>query len=730
MEFLERVRWTSGSPDTRINFYYEHQRSGADMQYRVKIVVEPITGAKYYGYTIVAVVSMDGSQKVEQTLKGNNPSQWSNNIEWTSPWYTINNKVSGTTSLAIRMKSNSGRDETYYYNMTVDPAYTSVTKWTVTSYTETSATVSWQTSDVCNQIRYGKSESSYSTLDVNSNSGSVTISGLSVGVANTLYFMPKRKDSNLWGNGAANAWKTTSVTTFNYPYVNTNTLPSFTIGQNFTINLYNPMNRSCTIYLLGNDNSTIITKTTTANGDIAITPSAEEITAMYQSIPSNRTGNYKVRLVCSELSRDTTVNGKTYSVVGNEIPTFEDFNYFDDNETTAELTGDNHKVVNGYSTVTVIVRNDQKAQANYYATMDKYEFQVGNSEKKEFPYTNLETSESITNVPNGAITVWAIDSRSLSKSVTKNAEEIPYVNIQKNAITVSRLNNIGEAVTLNYNGTFWNGDFGAENNAIVEAKYRYKKTTESWPEPAVWNGTTTITPTTTQGSNDFSFTGDIVGDITGVGFDEQYSYNIEVMISDKLSSTLFQVTLGSGRPNIAVDADGVAINGKYDDQDDSAFQVNGKTHLKGNTTVNGDIDITGNENVTGDIDITGNYKINGTALVIPTVNDATLTIQRNGTQVGTFTANSSSNKTINILTPIIYKGTISIVQTSGAEKAITATVPSGYSFLCWLQPATNGWLGNMYVENPFSQSSKLWCRDGFQYPGGVNCCYLCIKNNS
>lgn len=36
---------------------------------------------------------------------------------------------------------------------------------------------------------------------------------------------------------------------------------------------------------------------------------------------------------------------------------------------------------------------------------------------------------------------------------------------------------------------------------------------------------------------------------------------------------------------------------------------------------------------------------------IPTVNDATLTIQKNGTSAGTFTANASSNKTINITVP-------------------------------------------------------------------------------
>lgn len=36
---------------------------------------------------------------------------------------------------------------------------------------------------------------------------------------------------------------------------------------------------------------------------------------------------------------------------------------------------------------------------------------------------------------------------------------------------------------------------------------------------------------------------------------------------------------------------------------------------------------------------------------LPTVNDATLTIQRNGAEVGTFTANASTNKSINITVP-------------------------------------------------------------------------------
>lgn len=48
---------------------------------------------------------------------------------------------------------------------------------------------------------------------------------------------------------------------------------------------------------------------------------------------------------------------------------------------------------------------------------------------------------------------------------------------------------------------------------------------------------------------------------------------------------------------------------------------------------------------------TGSYNDLSNTPTIPTVNDATLTVQKNGTSVGTFTANASANKTINITVP-------------------------------------------------------------------------------
>ena len=72
--------------------------------------------------------------------------------------------------------------------------------------------------------------------------------------------------------------------------------------------------------------------------------------------------------------------------------------------------------------------------------------------------------------------------------------------------------------------------------------------------------------------------------------------------------------------------------------------------------------------------------------VIPTVNDATLTIQKNGTTVATFTANSSTNKTVNITVPTQPSDigaqpagnylTSSDIDTSISSSSTDSTVPS------------------------------------------------------
>lgn len=60
---------------------------------------------------------------------------------------------------------------------------------------------------------------------------------------------------------------------------------------------------------------------------------------------------------------------------------------------------------------------------------------------------------------------------------------------------------------------------------------------------------------------------------------------------------------------------------------------------------------------------TGDYDDLSNKPTIPTVNNATLTIQKNGTNVATFTANASSNVTANIGVP----NTVSSVSSSSTN---------------------------------------------------------------
>ena len=121
---LGSVKWTSARPNITLSFAYEKRRSGADMQYRAQVTVGAVNGYSYFGYPIYLGLAMAGTWLEYTTLKAASPSQWSNAITYTSPWYTISNKTTGTTPLSIQVYSGLGSSRTavYYYNMEVDPA--------------------------------------------------------------------------------------------------------------------------------------------------------------------------------------------------------------------------------------------------------------------------------------------------------------------------------------------------------------------------------------------------------------------------------------------------------------------------------------------------------------------------------------------------------------------------------------------------------------------------------
>ena len=121
---LASFNWGTG-PKIPITLAYEHQRSGADMQYRVQVIIGELTSSSsYFGYPIYLKLTIGGTLRETTTLKATSPSQWSSAITYTSPWYTVSNKTSGTTVVSFNLYSGSGstRNDTYGYSMAVDPA--------------------------------------------------------------------------------------------------------------------------------------------------------------------------------------------------------------------------------------------------------------------------------------------------------------------------------------------------------------------------------------------------------------------------------------------------------------------------------------------------------------------------------------------------------------------------------------------------------------------------------
>ena len=125
MILLGSVEWDGkNEPLIPITFEYDKRRSGADMQYQIKITISPITGTKYFGYPIYFGWSINGVDVSSVTLKTSWPSRWEDAITYTTPWYTVANKTTGTTGVSLHVYSGQGssRSSYYSYSMGVDPA--------------------------------------------------------------------------------------------------------------------------------------------------------------------------------------------------------------------------------------------------------------------------------------------------------------------------------------------------------------------------------------------------------------------------------------------------------------------------------------------------------------------------------------------------------------------------------------------------------------------------------
>lgn len=281
----------------------------------------------------------------------------------------------------------------------------------------------------------------------------------------------------------------------------------------------------------------------------------------------------------------TVINGVTYystlpkqMTLINANPTFDNWTYQDTNEKTLALTGNNQIVVKNYSKITGIITTANKAVAKKGATMSKYILNIGdNQAEAAFSNTaNVTTSPAIT-ATEKVFMMFAQDSRKLTKSKPifvsdDNYKKYTEINIKEAKAT--RTGGVGTEVTLEFNGDIWNNSFGAVQNDIISCKYKYKKSNENtWSE-----SNQNLTPV--KSGNSYSLATTIKGDLGAEGFTRDDSFDIEIVITDKLSTYTYPFTLGSGKPGIAVHKNGVGFGAPYDTEEGGSCQVDGKNIVK------------------------------------------------------------------------------------------------------------------------------------------------------
>ena len=321
-------------------------------------------------------------------------------------------------------------------------------------------------------------------------------------------------------------------------------------SQGFTVNLTN-IPRGATITNAPNFNDTqnpTITYSNTAGNSvsslqacISLTGSNDDIS--YRNIPINGT-SYTFNLTEAErnILREATttsnsrtvsfhiksvINGSTFytskavtfSIV-NANPTF-NVAYLDTNSTTTAITNNNQQIIQNKSTLRINITN---ATALKYATLTSASINVnGNITTQSLSDSTLTFNVGTLNVSqNLTVPVVVTDSRGNKTTINLTIQVLEW-SLPTAIITLERESHFYTSTNLTVNA-----DYSSLNNKnTITIQYQIKKTTD-----ANYGSLTTISDNVQATFN----------------ADNTYSWNVRVILTDKIGSTTYNLLLYKGIP--------------------------------------------------------------------------------------------------------------------------------------------------------------------------------------
>ena len=243
------------------------------------------------------------------------------------------------------------------------------------------------------------------------------------------------------------------------------------------------------------------------------------------------------------------------------------------------------------------------------------------------------------NITGDTTTITVKDSRGLTVSSTYEPTVIEYERVKQNSFSFKRVSPTSADVDLLVDSVYYQQTFGSTPN-VPTVKY---KIGESGTEVTVPSNEYSIDTENNKLTIEYTIE-------DAINYRDSDTFYIEV--SDLLSSWTNNNKITKGIPVFEFGDDEVQVNGDLLLADvDRDNVINVREALSGGGGGTSDYtQLTNKPQINGNT-LTGNMSTSDIGITIPTVNNATLTIQKNGTTVNTFTANASSNVTANITVP-------------------------------------------------------------------------------
>ena len=223
----------------------------------------------------------------------------------------------------------------------------------------------------------------------------------------------------------------------------------------------------------------------------------------------------------------TVLNGETFyqntsatMTIVNANPTFS-VAYLDTNSTTTNITGNNQQIIQNKSTLQINITN---AQALKYATLSSASVNVnGNTQSASISGTTVTFNIGTINVSsNLSVPVTVTDSRGNTTTTTLNVLVLSW-SLPTAIISLARVSNFYTETNITVNADY----SSLNNNNTITIQYQIKKESDTSYGSLV----------TLQDNVQATFNAD-----------NSYSWNVKVIVTDRIGSTTYNLFLHNGIP--------------------------------------------------------------------------------------------------------------------------------------------------------------------------------------